>query len=183
MKTNLIGVLLLAVSVNVNAQDCSHGNRSEVVGQLPSTFEISYKNGTVEKMVIRYTAEATLDVSQDGSASTLSHPIDDRRCYWSTTAKVTRKLCVITNSMGELCEGNSTKRFYITGSGRGEAFNPFKGDFQGSNCNDACGRFNGDYDAAKTAASKALNGVYDSDFKPFLEQIKKKPEIKNVVNH
>lgn len=172
--------IFLGFSVNALAQDCSHGRRTEEVGRLPSTFVINYKDGSKENIVIRYVGDAALNVSQTGSASTWNHPIDNRRCSWSTEASVTRQLCIVSKTLGEQCEGNYTKVFYVTGAGAGDVFNPFKLDFQGENCNSACGRFNADFNNAKTAVTESLNGVYEQDFKPFLEQIKQKSEIANI---
>jgi hypothetical protein len=180
MRALFVAVSLCLMTSSFADANCSHGRRNEEVGRIPSSFMISYKDGTKESIIIKYVGEAALNVSQSGSSSSFSHPIDNRRCNWSTEATVTRQLCVVSKSLGEQCQGNLTKVFYITGSGKGDSFNPLKADFQGENCNAACGKFVGDYNAAKSAVTASLNGIYEQDFKPFLEQIKQRPDISNI---
>lgn len=179
MKALLLAVAITSLAGSAFAQ-CEHGLRSEEVGRIPSTFVINYEDGTKENMVIRYVGQASLNVSQSGSSSTWNHPVDSRRCSWSTEATVTRQLCIVSKSLGEQCEGNLTQVFYITGGGHGKSFNPFKADLQGENCNRACGKFVGDYNAAKKAVSDSMNGIFNEDFKPFLEQVKQKPGIQSI---
>jgi hypothetical protein len=181
MRQIAIGVVLFLSTASFANADCSHGRRGEEVGRIPSSFMLTYKDGTKESIIIKYVGQASLDVSQSGRSSNWRHPVDTRRCNWSTEATVTRQLCIVSKSLGEQCQGNLTKVFYIAGAGKGHSVNPVRLNFQGENCNRACGKFNGDYNAAKAAVTASLNGIYEQDFKPFLEQIKQRPDVSNIA--
>jgi hypothetical protein len=146
---------------------------STALGEQLSSAEravtIQYKGGDVEHYVIAWSAESDLAKREEGSPSTLFHPIDDRRCFWSTSGAVTRQVFLVSRT-GEHFASPSLSRVYTKAqANEGSSF--MLAGFRSENCNDAASRRNSDYENMKRLVLSDFTATVDADYRRVKSEI------------
>lgn len=167
-----IAVVVLYFSGAVQAED---------VKQKDFGFSLEFSNDAVEKWIAKYHGVFNEDRWQTGRASTLDHPIDDRVCHQTLTAKVLREICLVSSSGLTVCK-NDLQAVYATSytqSGSKASLTRI----QGENCNDAKAGFDAARNAARDSIISEFDGVVDSDLPKLKQDFRNILKAINVVEN
>ena len=155
----LNGVRLLlffaALHIPTFASACNVRNEDEVVKTVERRYQITNKDGSIDRFVYVFSAHFTGCMEQSGRASHFpDHPIDNRACYYSAGSAIVR-------------EG-----FYITAGGRRASLgdirkaysNPIRRTDFGSGVlgHSTCGDNFGAYDSLKASIKTQLVNSMDT---------------------
>lgn len=128
-------------------------------------FQVEFKDHSIVTYNIEYLGGMDYDVREDGGPSTWTHPFDDRRCSWSLSGAIRRKVSVVIG--GETFEKTDLYLAYNANSQNvGSSF--VLGNLRPENCNDCADRRASDFQNMRNNVNGMLQQVIASDL-PLVE--------------
>ncbi|WP_421313014.1 MULTISPECIES: hypothetical protein [unclassified Aeromonas] len=155
MKAKMSLIMLLIVTANAQSQ--TREDSDTILKTIEKSYSISYPNGSADKFVYVFTAHIKAFMAQHGSSSTLTHPVDTRRCNYNVSSYIQREAFYVTGSGKRVPEGALKK---ITGpqEWRRQSDSLFEQSIgRHSPCND----YVGDFNLIKSRVSSSILNSFD----------------------
>lgn len=136
---------------------------AETLRSSEATYRVKYKNGVVERYLVRYTAELDTSWREDGHPAVPSRGWfrDTRQCHWSTSGRIERNVCLVSNAGHTFCQSNLQRVFTASTAGQGSPF--VLTQLAPENCGDTAARRESDFTNARNTVIAAMPGVMASD--------------------
>jgi len=122
----------------------------------------TYADGTAENYMAVYTGVVDLAQNESGEASTLTHPIDDRRCSWSLQTYVRRQIFQV-NKAGHRSIYEKLTTVFSPPAFHNEGTSLNVWTLHPGNCNDTRERRDSDINNAKSALINGFQTIVNSD--------------------
>ncbi len=153
---------------------------AQTVQTKERAFTVKYKDGTVERYKVDWTASMNVEVHEDG------HPAipgnfqftDTRQCHWSISGRIDRQVALI-NKLGQAFAQSVLSRTYSTDfANKGSDFMVL--GFRSENCNDAAARRDSDINNAKSNLLHVFDSNVDADLAKLKLEMKQNAEVIGV---
>ena len=156
IASGLVLAVLLAHPTAVAAQ--------ETVDTRERTFRVKYQDGTTELYKVRWQAQRSIDVREDGHPAEpfAGRPFDTRTCHWSINAYISRRVFLVARNGKEFENVEKARVFNSDFTNQGSSF--VLANLRPENCNDARARRDSDWNDTRRKLLGAVPSVSTSDF-------------------
>lgn len=153
---------------------------AEEVVRDSKPFLVKYTDGIAEKYVAEWIGIVSWDKSESGGPAVplKGKFIDDRKCHWTITAVVTRRLYLMNRNGDRFKKDDFDAVFNAKHVGQGSDF--VLTQLRPENCGDAEARFQSDVNDARKALRDQFAGITASDVNAVKEKVKGWPGFKAV---
>lgn len=174
-------ILIFFAAVSLYPANCMSEEYNKQVQRQERSLTVEYKNGSKLENAVVFTGYINVVHYEDGEASTLTHPIDTRKCHWTVTPTITRQTFVVLPD-GERAEKSDLKSVYnVPFQNQGSDF--VLTQLRPENCGDAQSRYNSDVQNGINAVNRDMSAVIDRGYKELIEEIQKKQGVAKVASN
>ncbi|HHF0489002.1 TPA: hypothetical protein ACPHTX_004402 [Vibrio antiquarius] len=171
--------LIFSLLLVSTAKAAVREHETELVKSAEKIYEIEYEFGS-DKFLYEYSAFVFSHMEQNGSSSTLTHPIDTRRCSYSVNGYVERKGYFVTGG-GQKVPFDKVQKKY-TQSIRKHPIPKLIDQISGQHktCGHYMEEFNSAKEQSKNAAIGLLTEIVHADTISFEEKNILKKNVENI---
>lgn len=150
---------------------------AEALNQEIRLFRAEMNDGSMAAYKATWQGYADMNWHEDGGPSTWTHPVDDRRCSWTVTGYVIRRVGVEIAGQ-DYWNDIQNKVFDQHQEGQGNAF--VLQNLHPENCGDCANRRDSDYRNMKDYINGTLGQVRDGDIDDVIASIQDLPGVVRV---
>lgn len=153
---------------------------TETLQSMEDTYIVKYSDGTVERYLVKYSAQYDSSWSEDGHPSDLSKGWieDTRKCRWDATSRIERQACLVSRSGQTFCHANLHRIYSQNTTGKGSDFQLTT--LHPENCKAAEARRTSDFANVKNNVISVMPEVTNQDRASVVEDFKKMAEVVEV---